>query len=167
LKIHELPGAFTPAAVSQHALRHDITRRRSAATTGGEGSIMHKAADETIQKGLSLGARVALGSVSSLFGLGMILIAPSAKTPVGYYLVGAFCFLIGIACATRGRARQVAGSAIGSIVFLVGVGYLISELSTDGAAGDSSAYDALRYLAYLGLPGAVYAYKVRFGFAKR
>jgi drug/metabolite transporter (DMT)-like permease len=129
---------------------------------------MYDFASETIQRGLSLGARIVLGVVAAIFGVAMMVIAPPTDKAPYYYLMGVFCFSIGVACATRGRLRQFVGSTIGVATFLSGVAYLVSELSSTGAASRSepSAYNALRYLTYLGLPGAGYAYKARFGLRK-
>jgi hypothetical protein len=133
---------------------------------------MYERANEKINQGLSFGARVVLGIVSGFFGAIMFLAAPPSTEPraVGFYAFGAFCLFITIACFTTGRVRQFIGSLIGTVIFLVGVAYLAAEL-TDGARwsdsrAGSTAFNAVRYLLFIGIPGIAYACKVRFGFRK-
>jgi len=133
---------------------------------------MYRQSNEAINHGLSLGARIVLGSVAALFGTVMLLVAPPStdtKT-IGFYAFGAFCLLIAIACFTSGRVRQFIGSVIGCTIFFVGVAYLVAEFSAGTLSSSShaspSAYNAVKYLLFIGIPGIVYAYKVRFGFRK-
>lgn len=132
---------------------------------------MYEQANEKINQGLSLGARILLGSISGLFGGVMVLIAPPTDKAVFFYLFGTFCLFIAIACFTHGRLRQFIGSAIGVSIFIAGVAYLIAELLAgvywSGQRSEPSAFNALLYLFFIGIPGAVYAYKARFGFQKR
>ena len=131
---------------------------------------MYEQANETINKGLSLGARVTLGLVATLFGVVMVLIAPPTDKAIYFYLFGVFCLLIAIACFTSGRFRQFVGSVIGSTMFGIGLVYLISEamggIYWTGRRSEPSVYNALFYLFFIGIPGAAYAYKARFGFRK-
>ena len=133
---------------------------------------MYGRANESINQGLSFGARLVLGLVAGLFGCVMFLAAPSSSDPkaIGFYAFGVFCMLITAACFTSGRVRQFIGSVIGCAIFLVGVAYLISELSggvlLPGSRANPSAYNAIKYCLFIGIPGVVYAYKVRFGFRK-
>ncbi len=132
---------------------------------------MYEQANETINQGLSLGARIVLGLVSGLFGIVMLLVAPPTDKAVYFYLFGAFCLSIAIACFTRGRVRQFVGSLIGTIVFLMGLAYLVSEVTAgiywSGRRSEPSVSNALLYLIFIGLPGAAYAYKARFGFPRK
>ena len=130
---------------------------------------MYQQANETINQGLSLGARILLGSVAALFGLMMILIAePPHK--VDFIAIGVFCLLISLACVTRGRVRQFIGSCIGVAIFLAGVAYLVAELGGgvlwSGSRSQPSIGNAILYLILIGIPGAAYAYKARFGYRK-
>jgi predicted membrane channel-forming protein YqfA (hemolysin III family) len=133
---------------------------------------MHENARAAIEGGLSRGARITLVLFAGLFGVAMILIAPpdSDSKRWFFYVFGAFCLAIAIACVTRGRVRQFAGSLIGSAIFLAGVAYLVDALlhgtlwSLRGS--DPRAYDAIKYLLAIGIPGAWYAIRTRFGFRK-
>ena len=131
---------------------------------------MYEQANKTITAGLSLGARITLGLISGLFGVVMLLIAPPTDKAVYFHLFGAFCLLIAIASFTSGRVRQFIGSTIGAAIFIMGLWYLAMELLAgalwSGKRSEPSAYNALLYLFSIGVPGAAYAYKVRFGFNK-
>lgn len=133
--------------------------------------MLYERANKIItNQGLSLGARLLLGLVAGLFGAVMFLAAPPGtdSKAIGFYAFGLLCLLIAIACFTSGRVRQFIGSVIGCSIFLVGITYLVAELS-GGKLWDStnpSAYNAAKYLLFIGIPGIVYAYKVRFGFRK-
>jgi drug/metabolite transporter (DMT)-like permease len=131
---------------------------------------MYERAERSINAGLSLGARIVLAIFAVLFGVVMILIASpeSGSKAVFFYGFGAFCLAIAVACVVSGRLRQFVGSVIGTAIFLVGIAYLIAEIH-DGAflsfhRGDPSVYKAVLYLLFIGLPGASYAFRTRFGF---
>ena len=132
---------------------------------------MYEQANETITQGLSLGARVLLGVISGLFGIVMLLIAPPTDKAIYFYLFGAFCLFITVACFTRGRVRQFVGSSIGSAIFVMGLVYFVSELAGgafwSGRRSEPSVFNALMYLICIGVPGAAYALKTRFGFPKK
>ena len=132
---------------------------------------MYRAAEEQINKGLSSGARGVLGFFSGLFGVVMILVAPPTDKAVYFYMFGAFCLLITLACFTKGRARQLIGSILGCALFVLSVGYLVYETAVgplfSGSRSASSILNALFFVAVYGIPGAAYAYKARFGLGKR
>ena len=132
---------------------------------------MYRQASETINHGLSLGARIVLGLVSGLFGVVMLSIAPPTDKAIYFYLFGAFCLFIAIACFTTGRLRQCVGSAVGSAVFIIGLIYLLDEVTAgaywSGRHSEPSVINALLFLFFIGLPGAAYAFKARFGFRKQ
>jgi drug/metabolite transporter (DMT)-like permease len=132
---------------------------------------MYRAADETINRGLSLGARILLGTVAALFGVIMVLFATTSEKPFGAYLFGALCFVVALACFTYGRVRQFLGSIIGSAMFVAGVFYLADEIFDgkllSGSRAEPSVLNAILYLALIGLPGGAYVLKARFGFAKK
>ncbi len=132
---------------------------------------MYEQANEKINEGLSLGARLMLGSISGLFGLIMIMVAPDNDKAIFHYLFGAFCLLITLACCTQGRVRQFIGSIIGATIFVLGLAYLVSEIAAAefGYRGRSqpSVLSALGYVFFIGIPGAAYAFKARFGFGQR
>jgi hypothetical protein len=131
---------------------------------------MYELANEKINEGLSLGARIALGLISGLFGIVMLVIAPPTDKRIYFYLFGAFCLSIAIACVTTGRVRQFVGSVIGSAIFIAGLAYLVAEIYAgifiSGRFSQPSALNALIYLGVIGVPGASYAYKARFGFRR-
>ena len=132
---------------------------------------MYEQANETITHGLSLGARITLGAVAGMFGAVMLLIAPPTDKAIYFYLFGAFCLFITIASFTKSRVRQFVGSIVGTAMFLVGLVYLVSELFDgtlwSGRRSEPSVYNALLYIFFIGVPGAIYAYKARFGFPKK
>lgn len=132
---------------------------------------MYRAADEAVNKGLSLGARILLGSVSALFGAIMMLFASTSQEPLAACLFGAVCFAIALACFTRGRVRQFVGSLIGSAMFLAGVLYLADQISggrlLSASRAEPSVLNAILYLVFIGLPGAAYVRKARFGFGNK
>ncbi|WEN15447.1 hypothetical protein PY254_01865 [Rhodanobacter sp. AS-Z3] len=128
---------------------------------------MYREAAEAINRGLSLGARLLLGSFSALFGIVMMLTAQPTDNAIFFYLIGAFFLLIAVACVTRGRVRQFIGSVVGCVMFALGVWYLVTEFFRCVYWSDSraqpSALNACLYLAFIGIPGAAYAYRARFG----
>lgn len=132
---------------------------------------MYREAEQTINHGLSFGARLLLSAFATLFGIIMLLTAPSTNKAFIFYLFGVFCLLIAVVCFTQGRARQFIGSVIGCTIFGLGIWYLVVELSRgdywSGARSEPSVLNACLYLAFIGIPGAVYAYRARFGLRRR
>ncbi len=132
---------------------------------------MYEQANKSINRGLSLGARIFLGVVAGLFGIVMFLVAPPTEKAIFFYLFGTFCLLISVACFTQSRLRQFVGSVLGSSIFVLGLVYLIAEVSGgslwSGRRSEPSVFNAALYLVFIGIPGAAYAYRTRFGFPKR
>lgn len=128
---------------------------------------MYKAAEEQINKGFSTFSRFILGIFSALFGAVMVLIAPPTEKAVFFYAFGIFCFLISVACVTKGRVRQFMGSTIGSILFILSGWYLYSQLAGgqffSERRSEPSVVNAWLFFAAFGIPGAAYAFKTRFG----
>lgn len=118
--------------------------------------------------GSGLVFRLILSFFAGLFGVVMILIAPSAVKPIGHYLFGAFCLGIAIACFVRGRIQRVIGSFIASAILVVTVWYLFTEISggvvVSGSRSRPSVINAILALVAFGLPAAVYLRRARFGF---
>lgn len=87
------------------------------------------------------------------------------------HMFGAFCLLIAFVCATQGRVRQFIGSLIGFAIFAIAFWYVCTELATgvfwSDRRSEPSIVNALMFFAAFGIPGAIYAYKVRFGFRKQ
>ena len=132
---------------------------------------MYQQANETINEGLSFGARITLGFFAGLFGVVMVLVAPPTDKAVYFYMFGAFCLLIAVACITKGRVRQFVGSVIGGAIFFMALVYVVFEVTAgvfwSGARSESSVINALMFFVFFGIPGAAYVYKVRFGFHKK
>lgn len=128
---------------------------------------MYQEAERTINHGLSLGARLLLGVFAMLFGAVMVLVAPPTDKAIYFYLFAGFCLLLALICFTQGQARQFIGSLIGCTIFGLGIWYLVVELSSgpawSGARSQPSILNACSYLVFIGIPGAAYAYRARFG----
>lgn len=114
-----------------------------------------------------LAFRLILSFFAALFGVGMVLIAPSAEKPVGHYLFGAFCLAIAVACFVRGRTQRAVGSFIASAVLAVTAWYLITEIFggvvVSGSRSSPSVVNAVLALVVFGLPAAAYLRQARFG----
>jgi hypothetical protein len=131
---------------------------------------MYKAAEEQINRGLSLFARFILGFVSALFWVVMILIAPPTDKSVFFHVFGIFCLFISVACFTSGRVRQFVGSLIGCALLVLSGWYLYAEL-TGGPffsvrRSEPSVVNAVAFFVAFGIPGITYAIKARFGWGK-
>jgi hypothetical protein len=118
--------------------------------------------------GTGLAFRLILSFFAGLFGVVMILIAPSAVNPIGHYLFATFCLGIAVACFVRGRIQRVIGSFIASAVLVVTAWYLFTEISggvvVSGSRSSPSVINAILALVAFGLPAAVYLRRARFGF---
>jgi len=138
--------------VRRHRNPHRMTQERS----------------EPQRKGTGLAFRLILSAFAALFGVMMLLIAPSAAKPLGHYIFGAFCLSIAAVCFTSGRVQQFIGSAIASAVVAVTVWYLVSELTGgplfSGSRAEPSVINAIFALVAFGGPAAAYLMKARFGF---
>ncbi|MCC5085439.1 MULTISPECIES: hypothetical protein [Xanthomonas] len=132
---------------------------------------MHQEAERIINHGLSLGARLLLGVFAMLFCVVLVLVAPPTDKAIYFYLFSAFCLLLFLACFTQGRVRQFIGSLIGCTIFGLGIWYLVIQLSSDpawpGARSQPSVLNAFLYLLFIGVPGAAYAYRARFGMRRK
>jgi len=116
---------------------------------------------------MSLGARLLLGTTAILFGLVMLVAAPDDGTAVLFHGFAFCCACIGVACFLGGRARRFFASIAGTCVFAIGVWYFVAELPI-GHPLSRQASDlpgAILFLAMFGVPGLLYAWKTRFGFA--
>jgi hypothetical protein len=132
---------------------------------------MYREAAEAINHGLSLGARLLLGAFAALFGIVMVLIAPPTDKAVFFYFFGVFFLLIALACLTQGRVRQFIGSVVGCVIFGLGVWYLVMEffhgVYWSATRVEPSMLNACLYLVFIGIPGAAYACRVRFGLRRK
>lgn len=134
---------------------------------------MYKHATETITQGLSPAACYTLGAIAAAFGaLTLVTVGDppldsADGKPMGLYYFAAFCFLISLACFTRGRLRRFIGSIIGCSLFLVGIGYVYSEYTSGtkvlGDRSEPSLVNAVMFLFLIGVPGITFAIKSQFG----
>lgn len=128
---------------------------------------MHKVAARKINEGLSLIPRLLLALVSALFGVVMVLIAPPTDKAPFFYAFGILCLTIAVACITRGRMRQFAGSVIGAVLFVSSLAYLVDELLrgqlVSGSRSEPSVINAVLCFVAFGVPGAAYVWEARFG----
>jgi hypothetical protein len=121
---------------------------------------------------MSVGSRLLLGVVTLLVGLLMVLIASPEEgaKKLFFYGFGGFCFLIALSCVTHGRARSFVGSFVGVVVCATAIWYLASMLVagpvTSASLPEPSVLNAILFLLVFGVPGAAYAWKVRFGFRR-
>ena len=110
---------------------------------------------------MSLPSRILLAFVAGLSGAVMILAAPPSDQALYFYMFAGFCFLISIACITRGRIRRFVIGMIGTALFGVSVWYLYVEIITgplnSGARSQPSIVNAVLVLIALGVPGLAYA----------
>jgi hypothetical protein len=131
---------------------------------------MYEDAESKIRGGLSFGARLVLGSFAALFGGLMLVMAPDSGVPLGFLSFGVFCLAIALACATRGRLRQFAGSSLAVGVLGISIWYLWSQVAggtiVSGSRSQPSLLNAIFFFVAFGLPSASYLYFARFGFAK-
>jgi hypothetical protein len=132
---------------------------------------MYREAEKAINNGLSLGARLLLGTFAAIFGIVMMLIAPPTEKAPFFYFFGAFFLLISLACFTQGRIRQFIGSVIGCVIFSLGVWYVVTEffhgVYSSASRAEPSMLNACLYLIFIGIPGAAYAYRARFGLRRK
>jgi hypothetical protein len=121
---------------------------------------------------MSLGVRIFIAVVACLSGAIMFLHGTSADPDKAWfsYVFGAFCIAIAAASVLRGRVAQFFGSVVGCCVFLAGVFYLGQEILagpvSSGSRSEPSVFNAVLFMIVFGVPGALYAFKARFGFGK-
>lgn len=131
---------------------------------------MYREAARQIEKGLSLGARIALGVAALVFAALMLASGALPENAVFAYAFAGFSLAIAVACIARGRVRQFAGSVIGVGLFVLSLLYLASELSEgdvlSGSRSEPSVLNAISFVIFFGFPGIAYAFKARFGFRK-
>lgn len=131
------------------------------------GGLHEAAAEHITKKGLGLGSRILIAVVSGICGLFLLVAAPTTEKPVIGYITGGAFVVLCLTCATSGRVRQFFGSLIGSTLFLVSLWFAYERLGHPAAAG-VALEDLLHVTGFffgIGLPGLVYAVRVKFGFA--
>ncbi|WP_100658820.1 hypothetical protein [Alteromonas flava] len=127
---------------------------------------MYKSGQEVLNKGLSPFSRILLGSISGLFGVVMILIAPGMSKPIAIYGFGGFCLVIFTMCVTSGKVRNYLGRVVGFIAFCLSIGYFLSQLGDgqliSGQKSEPSIFNAILFFFAFGLPGIWFAVKGKF-----
>ena len=113
-----------------------------------------------------------LAIFAGFFGVLMLNLASQIDAgAVYYYMFGAFCLMIAIACVTKGRVRQFVGSLIGCAVFAIAIWYVVTEVAAgvfrSHSRGEPSVLNAIMFFIVFGIPGGAYAYKAGFGFRKQ
>ena len=107
---------------------------------------------------------------SGLFGIVMIIIAPPTEKAIFFYGFGVFCLAIAFACITKGKLQEFISSSIGLSIFLIGLWYLYTEISSgliySGSRSEPSIINAIIFLIVFGFPGISYALSAKFGFKK-
>ena len=127
---------------------------------------MYKSGQYVLNKGLSPLSRILLGSITGLFGVVMILIAPEMSKPIGIYVFGAFCLTIFVMCITTGKLRNYLGRVIGLTVFGLSIWYLLGQLGNgeliSGKRSEPSLFNAILFFFAFGFPGIWFAIKGKF-----
>jgi len=119
--------------------------------------------------GLALWPRIVLAVFAGAFAVVMFLTAPGGAGATFNYVFGGLCVVVVLGCVLPGRARHFFGSIVGILLFLAGVGYLVEGLRASflpRRGGEPSVFLALIFMAVCGLPGVIYAIRVRFGFRR-
>lgn len=127
---------------------------------------MYKSGQHVLNKGLSPFTRILLGSITGLFGVVMILIAPEMIKPIGIYIFGSFCLAIFTMCITTGKIRNYIGRVIGLIVFGLSIWFFLGQI-LDGdlissKRSEPSIINAVLFFFAFGFPGIWFAIKGKF-----
>ena len=127
---------------------------------------MYKSGQHVLNKGLSPFSRILLGSITGLFGVVMILIAPEMSKPIGIYVFGAFCLIIFVMCITTGKLRNYLGRVIGLTAFGLSIWYLLGQLGSgeliSSKRSEPSIFNAILFFFAFGFPGIWFAIKGKF-----
>jgi hypothetical protein len=120
--------------------------------------------------GLSLGPRILLAVFAGIFAVVMFLSAQEGPGSTFSYLFGGLCVVVALGCVLPGRARHFFGSIVGVLLFAAGLAYLGTEALRgeflSRHPGEPSVLLALVFLSVVGIPGLIYALRVRFGFRR-
>lgn len=131
---------------------------------------MYRTGQHVLSKGLSPLSRILLGSITSLFGIVMILIAPEMRESVGLYMFGAFCLIIFVMCITTGKIRNTLGRLIGLTAFGLSIWYFLGQFGSgeliSGSKSEPSIYNAILFFFAFGFPGIWFAIKGKFPIKK-
>jgi hypothetical protein len=111
-----------------------------------------------------------LAAFAGAFAIVMFFAAQGGPGATFSYLFGGLCVVVVLGCVLPGRARHFFGSIVGVLLFAVGISYLAVEglrgTLLARRPGEPSVLMALIFLAVVGLPGLIYALRVRFGFRR-
>ncbi len=118
---------------------------------------MYKSGQHVLNKGLSPFSRILLGSITGLFGVVMILIAPDMSKPIGIYMFGTFCLIIFVMCITTGKIRNYLGRIIGLTAFGLSIWYFLGQLEggelISGKRSEPSIFNAILFFFCFWLSG--------------
>lgn len=113
---------------------------------------------------MSNGARIAIATVGLFFAAMCSLMALSPKAGLTSWLPTAFCLTLSLACV-RGKVGKIALRAIAAAVFLLCLGYVITEAMQGnmgtGERSQASLPNAIMAFIIFGLP---FGYLAIFGF---
>tara|TARA_B100001059_G_scaffold220651_1_gene242859 strand:- start:409 stop:822 length:414 start_codon:yes stop_codon:yes gene_type:complete len=127
---------------------------------------MYKSGQHVLNKGLSPFSRILLGSITGLFGVVMIFIAPDMSKPIGIYMFGTFCLIIFVMCITTGKIRNYLGRIIGLTAFGLSIWYFLGQLEggelISGKRSEPSIFNAILFFFAFGFPGIWFAIKGKF-----
>jgi len=110
--------------------------------------------------GMSRGALYTIGSVCGLFSVYMAYQASSGvmASPTGGYVFGGVLAVAAVGCFSKGRLQGGALRAMGGIVLLTCLGYLVGQLIEGEVASEAqsepSVLNAIKALVVFGIPGA-------------
>jgi hypothetical protein len=113
--------------------------------------------------------RLVLAAFSTLFAAVMFLSARDDSSALFSYSFGGLCLIVTLACVLPGRGRLFFGSIVGVLLFVSGIAYLGLEILNGRLVepfGEPSALMATAFVAFIGVPGLLYAVKTRFGFRR-
>lgn len=122
---------------------------------------MFRESRKVLSKGLSPSMRILLGTISGLFGVAMLLIAPTFGASAGIYAFAVFCLLISLACLLTGLPGKIVGRLIGLAIFGICLSYLISQIQAgplySGKRSEPSVLNAAILMMIAGVPALVFA----------
>ena len=108
-----------------------------------------------------------LAVFAGTFAVVMFFAAQDGPGATFSYLFGGLCVLVVLGCVLPSRSRHFFGSIVGVLLFAAGISYLVIEALRGTLLarrpGEPSVVMALIFLGVVGLPGLLYALRVRFG----
>lgn len=108
--------------------------------------------------GMSKGALYTIGVACAFFSVFMVYQASSGTmaSPTGGYLFGAVLAVGAVGCFAKGQLQGIALRAIGGVVLLTCIGYVVSQATGGEVVGegrsDTSLVNAIKCLLIFGIP---------------